>query len=148
MMRLPQDFRELLQLLNSKRIEYLVIGGYAVAFHGYPRATGDMDIWIAISKENARKTVEALKEFGFDTPELKEGLFLKKRKNIRMGNPPLRVEFLTSIDGVGFPECYKNKETVKIDDIEVNFISLKDLKKNKIASGRHQDLADVENLEK
>ncbi|MDP2921263.1 MAG: hypothetical protein Q8O12_02685 [Candidatus Omnitrophota bacterium] len=107
-----------------------------------------MDIWIDISKDNAMKTVEALKEFGFDTPELKEELFLKKGKNIRMGNPPLRVEFLTSIDGVEFGECYRNKETVKIDDIEINFISLKDLKKNKIASGRHQDLADIENLEK
>ena len=148
MIHLPQDFKELLQLLNSKRIEYLVIGGYAVALYGYPRATGDMDIWIAISKDNARKTVEALKEFGFDTPELKEELFLEKKKNIRMGNPPLRVEFLTSIDGVEFAECYKHKETVKIDDIEINFISLKDLKRNKIASGRHQDLADIENLEK
>ena len=147
MIHLPQDFRELLRLLNSKKIDYLVIGGYAVAFHGYPRATGDMDVWIAISKDNARKTVEALKEFGFDTPELKEELFLKKGKNIRMGNPPLRVEFLTSIDGVEFGKCYKNKETVKIDDIEINFISLKDLKKNKKASGRHQDLADIENLE-
>lgn len=148
MIHLPQDFKELLQLLNSKRIEYLVVGGYAVALYGYPRATGDMDIWIAISKDNARKTVEALKEFGFDTPELKEELFLEKRKNIRMGNPPLRVEFLTSIDGVEFGECYKNKEIVKIDDIEINFISLKDLKRNKKASGRHQDLADIENLEK
>ena len=148
MIHLPQDFKELLQLLNSKKIEYLVIGGYAVAFHGYPRATGDMDIWVAISKENARKTVEALKEFGFDMPELKEELFLKKEKNIRMGNPPLCVEFLTSIDGVEFAECYKNKETVKIDDVEMNFISLKDLKKNKKASGRYQDLADIENLEK
>jgi len=147
MIHLPQDFKELLQLLNSKRIEYLVIGGYAVALYGYPRATGDMDIWIAVSKDNARKTVEVLKEFGFDMPELKEELFLKKGKNIRMGNPPLRVEFLTSIDGVEFPECYRNKETVKIDDIEINFISLKDLKKNKRASGRHQDLADIENLE-
>lgn len=147
MIHLPQDFKELLQLLNSKRIEYLVIGGYAVAFYGYPRATGDIDIWIAISKDNARKTVEALKEFGFDTPKLKEELFLKKRKNIRMGNPPLQVEFLTSIDGVEFSKCYVNKKTVKIDGIKINFISLKDLKKNKIASGRHQDLADVENLE-
>ena len=147
MMHLPQDFKELLQLLNSKRIEYLVIGGYAVAFYGYPRATGDLDIWIAISKDNAKKTVNALKEFGFNTPQLKEGLFLEKKKNIRMGNPPLRVEFLTSIDGVEFSECYRNKETVKIDGIKINFISLKDLKKNKKASGRHQDLADIENLE-
>ncbi len=147
MIHLPQDFKELLQLLNSKKIEYLVIGGYAVAFHGYPRATGDIDIWIAASKDNARKIVEALKEFGFNVPELNEELFLEKEKNIRMGNPPLRVEILTSIDGVKFSECYKNKKMVTIDDIKVNFISLKDLKKNKMASGRHKDLNDLEHLE-
>jgi len=146
MIHLPQDFKELLQLLNSKKIEYLVIGGYAVAFHGHPRATGDIDIWIAISPDNAKKTVQALKEFGFDIPELKQELFLEKEKNVRMGNPPLRIEILTSIDGVEFSACYKNKLTPIVDNIEVNFISLADLKKNKKASGRLQDLADIENL--
>jgi hypothetical protein len=148
MIHLPKDFRELLQLLNSKKVEYLVVGGYAVALYGYPRATGDMDIWIALSKDNAHRTVEALREFGFDTPQLKEDLFLEKEKNIRMGNPPLRIEILTSIDGVEFAECYRNKRIVTIDDIDVSFISLEDLKKNKKASGRYQDLADLENLEK
>lgn len=147
MTHLPKDFKELLQLLNSKKVEYLVVGGYAVALYGYPRATGDMDIWIAISKDNAHKTVEALKEFGFNTPQLKKELFFEKEKNIRMGNPPLRIEILTSIDGVEFTECYRNKNTVTIDDIGINFISLEDLKKNKKASGRYQDLADIENLE-
>jgi len=107
-----------------------------------------MDIWVAISKINAHKIVEALKEFGFNVAELKEELFLEKEKNIRMGIPPLRIEILTSIDGVEFTECYSNKEIVIIDDIEINFISLEDLKKNKKASGRYQDLADLENLEK
>lgn len=146
MIHLPQDFKELLELLNSKEIEYLVIGGYAVALYGYPRATGDMDIWVAISKDNARKIVEALKEFGFDTPQLKESIFLEKEKNIRMGNPPLRAEILTSIDGVEFPECYKNRKVVTIDDSEINFISLDDLKRNKKASGRYRDLDDLEHL--
>jgi hypothetical protein len=148
MIHLPPDFKELLQLLNSKKIEYLVVGGYAVALYGYPRATGDIDIWIAISKSNAQKTVGVLREFGFNVPELKEELFLEKEKNIRMGTPPLRIEILTSIDGVEFYECYKNKNTVTIDDIKINFISLADLKINKKASGRYQDLADLENLEK
>ncbi len=148
MIRIPQDFKELLQLLNSKKIEYLVIGGYAVAFHGHPRATGDLDIWIAISENNAVKIVEALKEFGFDAPGLKNEIFLEKNKNIRMGEEPLRIEILTSIDGVEFNDCYKNKKTVTIDGIEMNFISLQDLKKNKKASGRLQDLADIENIEK
>ena len=148
MIRLPKDFKEFLQLLHLKGIEYLVIGGYAVAFHGYPRATGDMDIRIAISKDNAGKIVEALKEFGFNVPELREELFLEKEKNIRMGNPPLRIEILTSIDGVEFSECYEHKQVAIIDDVEVNFISLGDLKRNKKASGRYQDLGDLEYLEK
>ena len=146
MIHLPKDFKELLRLLNSKHIEYLVIGGYAVALYGYPRTTGDMDIWIAISANNARKVCEALNEFGFDLHELTERLFLEKDKNIRMGNPPLRIEMLTSIDGVEFIECYKNKEIVVIDGGPVNFISLNDLKKNKKASGRHKDLDDLEHL--
>lgn len=148
MIRLPKDFKEFLRLLNSKSIEYLVVGGYAVAFHGYPRATGDIDIWIAISPDNARKMVKTLKEFGFNLPELQETLFLEKEKNIRMGNPPLRIEILTSIDGVEFSECYKNKQTVLIDDVKVNFISLEDLKKNKKISGRYRDLDDLKFLEK
>ena len=146
MIRLPKDFKELLELLNSKKIEYLLVGGYAVAFYGYPRTTGDMDVWVAISKNNADKTVEALRDFGFNVPELKSELFLEKGKNIRMGNPPLRIEILTSIDGVEFAECYENRTVITIDGIEVNFISLKDLKKNKKASGRYQDLADLEHL--
>ena len=146
MIRLPKDFRELLTLLNSKRIDYLVVGGFAVALHGYPRATGDLDIWIAISKENAVKTVNALQEFGFNVPSLKADIFLEKNKNIRLGNPPLRVEILTSIDGVEFEACYRKRVVTKIDGIAVNFISLEDLKKNKKASGRHKDLDDLENL--
>jgi predicted nucleotidyltransferase len=146
MIRLPKDFKELLQLLNSKRIDYLVVGGYAVALYGYPRATGDLDIWVAISKNNAQKTVEALKKFGFNIPELKEDIFLEKGKNIRMGNPPLRIEILTSIDGVEFEECFKKRNIVKIDNVDVNFISLEDLIRNKKVSGRHKDLDDLENL--
>jgi len=146
MIRLPKDFKELLQLLNLKKIDYLIVGGYAVALYGYPRATGDMDIWIAISKHNAQKTVEALREFGFNVPELKEDIFLEEGKNIRMGNPPLRIEILTSIDGVEFEDCFKKREIIKIDDIDVHVISLEDLKKNKKASGRHKDLDDLENL--
>jgi hypothetical protein len=105
-----------------------------------------MDIWIAISEDNASKIVKALKEYGFDVPQLKEEIFLKKQKNIRMGNPPLRIEILTSIDGVEFSKCYKKRHLVEVDDIKVNFISLEDLKKNKKASGRHRDLDDLEHL--
>lgn len=142
-----ERLQRVLGLLDSKQIEYLVVGGYAVAFHGYPRATGDIDIWVAVHKENAAKLTSALKEFGFNVPELREEIFLEKEKNIRMGVPPLRIEILTTIDGVEFKECYRNKKSIVVDGVEVNFISLEDLKKNKKASGRHKDLDDLEHFE-
>ncbi len=147
MIEFPRDFKEFLQLLNSKKIDYLVIGGYAVGYHGYPRATGDMDIWIAINEQNAIKMVEALKEFGFDPPELQKELFLKEQKVIRMGVPPMRLEILTSIDGVDFKTCFNNRIIADFDDFNINFISKDDLLINKRASGRPQDLVDFEKLQ-
>lgn len=147
MIEFPKDFREFLQLLNSKKIKYLVVGGYAVGFHGYPRATGDLDIWIDINRPNALKIVEALKDFGFDLPELKTDLFLQTEKVIRMGVPPMRLEIITSIDGVLFKPCYKNRVIADLGEIKVNFISKDDLLINKRASGRPQDLVDFEKLQ-
>jgi hypothetical protein len=146
MIQLPPDFKDFLKLLNSRQVEYLLIGGYAVSYYGYPRATGDMDVWIAINPENAVKIVEVLQEFGFNVPNLSVELFLQENKVIRMGNPPLRLEILTTISGVKFADCFQEKVTTKIDDIEVNLISLKHLKLNKKASGRFKDLNDLENL--
>ncbi len=143
---LPPDFKEFLKLLNVHTVRYLLIGGYAVAYHGYPRATNDMDIWIAIHPENAGKLVTVLKQFGFDLSELKPELFLEKNKIIRLGNPPLRLEISTGISGVEFDECYNEKIVDVLDDVEVNIINLYHLKLNKKASGRHQDLADLEKL--
>jgi len=134
-------------LLNSKKIEYLVIGGYAVGYHGYPRATGDLDIWIAINEQTAVKMVDVLKEFGFDPPELKKELFLIKQKVIRMGVPPMRLEILTSIDGVNFKDCFYNRIVADFGDFKVNFISKGDLLINKRASGRPQDLVDFDKLQ-
>ena len=146
MIEFPRDFKEFLQLLNSNEIEYLVIGGYAVGYHGYPRATGDMDIWIAINEKNALKMVEALKEFGFDLPEVKKELFLKEEKVIRLGVPPMRLEILTSIDGVRFDTCFKNRVIADLGDFKANFISKGDLLINKRSSGRPQDLVDFDKL--
>ena len=132
---LPQDFKDFLRLLDAEGVEYLLIGGYAVAYHGYPRATEDIDIWIAPNPENAQRIITALKEFGFDVPELNPGLFLKPDSIVRMGVPPLRIELSTTISGVDFAECYKARVTEIIDRIRVNIINLADLKKNKKASG-------------
>lgn len=144
--RLPNDFKDFLKLLNANRVEYLLIGGYAVGYHGYPRATGDMDIWVAINPENAARIVVALKEFGFAVPELSAELFLRQSQIVRMGFPPVRIELTTSISGVEFQECYAAKIVAELDGVKVNLIDLKHLKINKKASGRYKDLNDLENL--
>ena len=146
MIRLPPDFKEFLKLLKERQVDYLLIGGYAVGYYGYPRATMDMDIWIAMHPVNAKKIVAALKDFGFDVPELSPGLFLKADQIIRMGVPPVRLEIVTTISGVNFDDCYSERTIDTLDGIEVNLISLEHLKINKKASGRYKDLNDLENL--
>jgi hypothetical protein len=143
---LPADFKEFLRLLNEKAVRYLLIGSYAVGYHGYPRATNDMDIWIAIDPGNASRVTEALREFGFDVPELSPDLFLEKDRIVRMGNPPMRIEITTSISGVEFEECYASRVVDTLDEVKVNIIDLLHLKINKKAAGRLKDLADLENL--
>jgi predicted nucleotidyltransferase len=143
---LPHDFKEFLKLLSAHQVEYLLIGGYAVGYYGYPRATADMDIWIAMNPANAERIITVLKEFGFDLPELSPELFLKEWQVIRMGVPPIRIEIATTISGVNFSECYAHRVVDVLDGVKVNLISLNHLKANKKASGRHQDLADLENL--
>jgi len=146
MIRLPKDFKEFLQLLNDHHVEYLLVGGYAVGYHGYPRATVDLDIWVAVTPRNARQLVEVFREFGFDVKGLKEDLFLQENKIIRIGEPPLRIEVMTSVSGVDFDACYQQRINDTIDGIRVNFINRENLKANKLAAGRHKDLNDLENL--
>lgn len=146
MIQLPPDFKEFLKLLKEHEVAYLLIGGYAVGYHGYPRATADLDIWVAIHPHNAEKIVTALKAFGFNVPELSKDLFLRKDQIVRMGVPPVRLEIVTTISGVEFDECYQERIVDILDGVEVNLIDLKHLKVNKKASGRHKDLNDLENL--
>ncbi len=143
---LPLDFKEFLKLLNDRGVQYLLIGGYAVAYYGYPRATGEMDVWIAVNPGNAKRTVAVLREFGFDLKELTEDLFLQENKIIRMGNPPMRIEVSTGISGVDFDKCYRERIFDILDGVEVPIISLENLKANKKAAGRLKDLNDLENL--
>lgn len=146
MTHLPPDFKEFLTLLHSHQVEYLLIGGYAVGYYGYPRATADMDIWIAIHPDNAAKVCAVLQAFGMTAPDLHPSLFLEKEKIVRMGVPPLRIEILTTISGVAFEDCYAQRALIIIDDVPVNVIHLDHLRKNKQASGRHKDLDDLEHL--
>ena len=146
MIQLPPDFKEFLKLLNSHRVEYLLVGGYAVGYHGYPRATGDMDLWVAVRQNNAEKLVVALREFGLNAPQLSADIFLQENQIIRMGVPPMRIELLTTISGVSFDRCYSGRIVDVIDDVEVHIINLEHLKQNKQASGRYKDLDDLQHL--
>lgn len=132
-----------MRLLNSNNAEYLIIGGYAVGYHGYPRPTGDLDIWISNTRDNAERVLRALDEFGFACPI---ALLLKDNQVFRMGMSPLRIEVMTSIDGVTFSDCYAERVQDEIDGIQVNVISLARLKENKKATGRLKDAADLDHL--
>lgn len=146
MIPLPNEFKEFLKCLNDNQVDYLLIGGYAVVYHGYPRYTGDMDIWIDLNNENADKTVRAIEQFGFDVPAAWAAWLRTKDHILRMGVPPMRIEVLTGISGVTFADCRPGRVIEQLDDLLVPVIALSDLIKNKKASGRTKDLNDVENL--
>jgi predicted nucleotidyltransferase len=148
MEKLNKNFIDFLRLLNSNRVKYLVIGGYAVSFHGSVRTTGDLDVFIEISEENAEALLVAFRTFGFNVPQLRKDIFLEPEKIVRVGQPPLRIEVLNSISGVAFTDCYAKRVVELIDDVPVSFIDIQSLLKNKAASGRAKDLADVEALTK
>ncbi|MEW6184620.1 MAG: hypothetical protein AB1585_02635 [Thermodesulfobacteriota bacterium] len=143
---LHPDFKDFLRLLTFFEVKYLLVGGYAVGYHGYPRSTGDMDIWIERSETNAKKITSAFQAFGVPRDIVYEDLFLEMKKVIRMGVPPVRLEVITDASGVDFKECFSNREVAEIEGIQVNLISLPDLKKNKQAAGRHKDLEDILHL--
>ena len=144
--RLPADFRDFLKLLHSHRVEYLLVGGYAVCYHGYYLTTANMNLWIAVHRQNAAKMVRLIREVGFDVPELSEALFLQKGRIIRMGVEPVRIEVLTEISGCEFAECYSQKVEAMLDGVPVKIIGLADLIKNKLRSGRLKDLDDARKL--
>lgn len=143
---LPTDFKDFLRLLNGNRVEYLLVGGYAVSYYGHPRATGDLDIWVDTDLENAARVVTALRAFGFESTAPSPEMFSQPDLVIRMGNPPLRIELLTGISGVDFQDCWLTRETPVLDGVSVNIINLDSLKVNKKASGRLKDLNDLDNL--
>jgi predicted nucleotidyltransferase len=144
---LNQDFKEFIGSLNDNRVRYLVVGGYAVALHGYPRYTKNIDIWVEMTAENASNILKALEQFGFGSLGVKEADFTLPDQMLQLGYPPGRIDILTTLPGVEFSECYAARTVVEVDGVSVNFIDLESLKKNKKATGRHQDLADLENLE-
>ena len=144
---LTPDFKEFIQSLNDNAVRYLVVGGYAVALHGHPRYTKDIDIWVDLERGNAERLVQAIRQFGFDSLGLKAEDFLEPDQIIQLGYPPSRIDLITSLPGVEFDACLEARVEVIMDEVKVNFIDLENLRKNKKASGRLQDLADLENLE-
>jgi hypothetical protein len=145
-LELSRDLRDLLKAFLSHDVRFLVIGGHAVSFHGYPRFTKDLDIWVELSAGNATRIVSALKSFGLDFPGLNEDMFLDPDRMTQMGREPNRVDILMKIRGVDFGACYERKEFVNIDGSLIPMISKVDLIINKRSTGRLQDLADIENI--
>ena len=143
---LSDDFRDFLRLLNRHQVRYLVVGAYAVAAHGYPRNTGDIDIWIERSPENARKMVAVLADFGFGSLNVSESDFLKPDFVIQLGYPPNRIDLLTDVSGISFADCYEERLEERLDGITVPFVGRECLRRAKLAAGRSQHRADLENL--
>jgi hypothetical protein len=141
------DFKEFIQSLSDNQVRYLVVGGYAVAFHGYPRYNKDLEIWIELSHENAVRILKALEQFGFSSLHLNENDFLVEDQIIQLGYPPRRIDIITTLEAVEFNVCFEKRLPIDLDGVNVNFIDLDNLRKNKKATGRLQDLADLEKLE-
>ena len=144
---LNPDFRDMLLALSDENVEWLLVGAYALAAHGLPRATGDIDVWINTSKENAVRVLAALKRFGAPTIDLSETDLTTSGTVFQIGLAPRRVDILTSIDGVNFAEAWRVREQKQVDGIDVNVISKRHLMQNKRAVGRPKDLIDVAWLE-
>jgi hypothetical protein len=146
-MKLEKDFADFIEFLNKHQVEYMVVGGYALAFHGEPRTTGDMDIWIDFSDANAEKMVTVMNEFGMASLGFTKKDFSEPGIINQIGQPPLRIDILNEIDGVQFKDAVKGKQYFKAGKIEVPFIGREDFIKNKKAAGRQKDLVDVKKLQ-
>jgi hypothetical protein len=146
MIRLPPDFLDLLTALNAADAKYLLVGGHAVGFHGVPRATKDIDVWIEASDDNAARVMAALHAFGAPLGGLAERDLARPGYGFRMGAPPFRIEILTEISGVAFTDAWPRRERAEVGGVPLYVIGLADLLDNKRAAARQRDLADVEAL--
>jgi len=145
-MKLSKDLKEFIELLNSRKVKYIIMGGHAVAYHGYPRFTGDIDFFVERSHPNAVSLEQVLKDFGFSSLEIKTEDFLKSETIVQLGRPPNRIDILTSVDGVEFSEAWNTKVNAVVDKTPVYVISKELLIRNKRAVRRPQDLADLSQI--
>jgi hypothetical protein len=148
MIRLPPDFLDLLTALNAADARYMLVGGHAVGFHGVPRATKDIDVWIEATPENAARVMKALRAFGAPLGGLSDADLSRPGPGFRMGAPPFRIEILTEISGVSFGDAWPRCVAARVEGIDLPIISREDLVTNKRAAARARDLADVEALER
>ena len=146
-MEIPEDFKELLKSLNSNKVDYLIVGGYALAFHGIPRYTGDLDLFVAANPENADSLLQSIDDFGFGSLALEQNDFTEPGNVIQIGYPPVRVDFLTQISGVEWAEAWDKRIRTTLGGIPVNVVSREHLIRNKRATGRPVDLGDLGRLE-
>lgn len=145
-MQLNSDFRDMCAALSAAGVDYLVVGAYAVAVYGHPRATGDLDVWVRISPESAERLMIALKDFGAPTANVSAEDFQLPDVVYQIGVPPGRIDILTSITGVGFAAAWDRRKVICIEGLDINIIGRADLIANKRATGRHKDIADVHAL--
>ncbi len=145
--KLDPDFSEFVALLNRQKIDYLIVGGYAVGFHGHARYTKDLDIWIHATTENTTQLINVLEEFGFGELGLKSQDFLAAGQVVQLGREPVRIDLLTSVRGVEFADATQNAITINLEGVNYRVIGLEDLIAAKKAAGRPQDLADVDQLQ-
>ena len=145
-MNLNQDFQEFVELFVAHDVEFLIVGGYALAAHGHPRYTKDLDVWVWLSPENAQRIINAIEEFGFGGLGLTAADFQEPDVMVQLGHEPQRIDILTYASGLNFSDAYKNRVYITIGEVQVPFISSDDLRTNKLAAGRPRDIADVADL--
>lgn len=143
---LNKDYKEMLQLLLEEQVEFMLVGAYAMGAHGYPRATGDIDIWVEASKNNAPKVLSALKKFGAPLAQVSLQDFSQEGAVFQIGVTPRRIDIITKISGVTYQEANQDKVTVNVEGLNIPVISLDKFVKNKLASGRDKDTIDVKYL--
>ena len=145
-MNLNRDFQEFVELFVAHEVKFLVVGGYALAAHGHPRYTKDLDVWVWVESENAERIVGAIEDFGFGGLGLTSADFQEADVMVQLGDEPQRIDILTYASGLEFEEAYKNRVDIEVGGVHVPFISIDDLRTNKLATGRPRDIADAADL--
>ena len=147
-MVLDENFKEFIKLLNANDVKYLIVGGFAVAYHGYPRYTKDIDFWVWAHPDNAEKIINTIQEFGFGIGRFKKEDFLNLENVVQLGHEPNRIDLILQLDGLDFENCFPHAVETEFEGIPLHFINLEDLIKNKLATGRLKDKVDAQNLVK